>query len=426
MTNAPHGGGADRSAPRIVLVTGLGGAGRTTVAAATALVAGAPAARTLLLSTEEAGVLDPVLGARVPAGAPAEVAPGLWAARTDPDAEMLTLAAVLRERAGAFWQFTGAAPLDDDEVTPLPGAAEFALLRALRAATTGTWGAWETVVVDLPPLPAALRALALPEQAGRCLDRLLPPRKQAARALRPLLADLAGVPMPADGLYTAADGFRRELAAVADVLRSARTSVRLVAEPGPLALEPLGTARAALALFGLRLEAVIANRVLPADGRDPLLARLSGEQQSALKALRACEVLELPHLGRSPRGSEDLAVLGAECAVPDGAATGTGDQDGAGGGPAGAPPGPSSAHVVDRLAADGRLHWRCALPGARKETLGLVRRGDELLLGVGPHRRAVTLPSALRRCHVVGAAYEEGVLSVRFEPDPAVWPARPS
>ncbi|MGG8408572.1 ArsA family ATPase, partial [Streptomyces sp. 12297] len=93
-------------------------------------------------------------------------------------------------------------------------------------------------------------------------------------------------------------------------------------------------------------------------------------------------------------------------------------------------PGPGTAaartpwDVEDLRAADGVLVWRVPLPGVTKDGLDLVRRGDELLLTAGPFRRIVSLPAALRRCTVSGAALRDGELSIRFTPDPALWPAR--
>ncbi|MYV67729.1 ArsA family ATPase, partial [Streptomyces sp. SID2131] len=81
--------------------------------------------------------------------------------------------------------------------------------------------------------------------------------------------------------------------------------------------------------------------------------------------------------------------------------------------------------VEDRREADGVLVWHLPLPGAVKEELSLVRRGDELLLTAGPFRRNLPLPGALRRCTVTGAGLVDGDLRVRFTPDPGLWPRTP-
>lgn len=459
---------------RTVLITGGGGAGRSTVAAATAVAASAGQGRRVLLLSADRGtgldaLLDTPLGAGAhasgpgtpePGGAGAGTAPvavggltavpvtgvpGLWAARTDPAGSCRRDALDLQDRLGSVLGLLGAAPLDPEEITELPGAEALALLRALRDAGAGT-AAWDVVVVDLPPVHAALAMLALPEQLRRYLGRLLPAERQAARALRPVLAQLAGVPMPAQRAYEAAGRADLELAAAQAVIEAAGTTVRLVAEPGPAAAEALRTARTGLALFGHRLEAVIANRILPAGSADPFFAGLAERRREHLKALDAeltedgIEVCELPHLGREPYGAGDLAALAAAArhATSDGAGSGHGPGNAPGDRPVntggliagldratGDGPAPPPWTVEDRLAADGHLVWRLPLPGARRDGLDLVRRGDELVLGAEGFRRIVPLPPALRRCTVAGAALREGALQVRFAPDPDLWPAAP-
>ncbi|MEV0599340.1 ArsA-related P-loop ATPase [Streptomyces sp. NPDC050315] len=394
---------------RTVLVTGPGGAGRTTVAAATALAAARRQQRVLFL-TLESGVPEAALGTPL-TGEPTEAAPGLWAARVDTADHFRREFLAFQERAEAALDLLGATPLDEDELTELPGAEIFALLHALRAAHEA--GAWDLVVVDLPPADRAVRLLALPEQARRGLRRLLPAERQAARALRPVLAQLAGVPMPAQKVYETAARWEHELAAVQAVIEDPGTSVRLVVEPGPAGAADLRTARAGLALFGHRLDAVLANRVLPTGSADPFLAGLSGQQQAALKELReefaGVPVHEVRHLGRDPQGLDELAELldGPAGETGEAGASGAADLTGT---------------VEDRLAEDGLLVWRLPLPGAVRDGLGLVRRGDELIITVGPFRRIRTLPSALRRCTVSGAGLRDGALHVRFSPDPDLWP----
>ncbi|MGW6743833.1 ArsA family ATPase [Streptomyces sp. NPDC055025] len=402
---------------RTVLVTGPGGAGRTTIAAATARAAARRGGRVLLLSADP---LDDLLGIPVGAG-PTGAGDGLWAARVDSGehfrAELLTL----QERAATALDLLGARRLAGEELTELPGSEQFALLHAVRRAAEGDW---DVLVVDLPPLRQALAVLALPEQLRRYLRRLLPRERQAARALRPMMAQLAGVPMPAQWLYEMADRRDAELAVVQSVVQDPMTTVRLVAEPGPTAAAALRTARTALALYGLRVDTLVPNRILPGDAAGPWLATLVAQQRKCLDEWYEEWAPEAPlypvgHLGRDPYGPDDLTLLGEGSGEDGGAGLATGLADGLDGpGPAAADPWP----VEDRLAEDNLLVWCLPLPGAVKSELSLVRRDDELLLTVGPFRRTVPLPSALRRCTVTGAALTDGVLRVRFTPDPALWP----
>ncbi|MFD7836791.1 ArsA family ATPase [Streptomyces sp. NPDC059761] len=411
---------------RILLITGPGGAGRTTVAAATAVAAARTGQRVLLLSADPGDHLAALVGERT--GEPVEAAPGLAAvpaagvlvARVDSGGEFREELVALQERGSALLGMVGARPLGAEELTELPGAEQFALLRALRraAAAPGT----DLVVVDLPPLHQAVATLALPAQLRRYLARLLPAERQAARALRPVLAQLAGVPMPAQWLYEAAARWDEELSAVQAVVEAADTSLRIVAEPGPGADAALRTGLLGLALEQLPVGAIVANRMVPQGSPDPWLAGLAAQQEKYATQWAGAEwggaesagdvpVLPLGHLGRDPAGPEDLIGLaGAEGLVPGAA----GDSR------------PRRAWVVeDRRADDGVLVWVVPLPGAHKRDLDLVRRGDELLLAAGPYRRIVPLPSALRRCTVSGAALAGGVLRIRFTPDPDLWPRRP-
>ncbi|MFI6032689.1 ArsA family ATPase [Streptomyces sp. NPDC051315] len=383
---------------RTLLITGPGGGGRTTIAAATALGAAGAGVKTLVLSADRADTLGAALGVRTGAG-PTRVAPCLTAWRPDAAAGFRDDLAGFQDRASTVLDLLGASRLDPEEVTPLPGAEELTLLRALRDAALAE--AHDLLVVDLPPTPQALALLALPEELRRYLRRLLPPERQAARALRPVLGRLAGVPMPAEWLYETTARWDMELAAVEAVLADRQTSVRLVAEPGPAGDDAVRDARLGLALRGLPVESLVANRVLPEEAADGgPLSGLVAQQRKFLGEWGDAHTVA--HLGRDPRGDDDLAALAAPGVNP--AAS------------------PIEWPVTDRLADDGVLVWDIPLPGAIRDDLDLIRRGDELVVTAGPFRRIVPLPSALRRCTVDGAALRDGRLRVRFAPDAALWP----
>ncbi|GAA4048301.1 ArsA family ATPase [Streptomyces shaanxiensis] len=388
---------------RTILITGPGGSGRTTIAAATALAAAREGTRTLVLGADRTDTLGAALGVRTGA-APTKVTENLAAWRPDAATGFRDDLAAFQERAASALDLLGASRLDPEEVTPLPGAEELALLRALRDAALAE--AHDLLVVDLPATPQALALLSLPEELRRYLRRLIPAERQAARALRPVLGRLAGVPMPAEWLYETAARWDVELAAVEAVVADRDTVVRLVAEPGPGGADAVRAAGLALALRGLRPDVLIANRVLPEAeaAAGSWLAGPVAQQRKVLEEWReeGHEVHDIAHLGRDPRGADDLAAL----AVP--AVNGTSST--------------VEWPVTDRLADDGVLVWSIPLPGAERDELDLIRRGDELVVTAGQFRRIVPLPSALRRCGVDGAALRDGELRIRFAPDPDLWP----
>ncbi|WP_369187052.1 ArsA family ATPase [Streptomyces sp. R08] len=385
---------------RTLLITGPGGSGRSTLAAATAQAAARTGTRTLVLGADRADTLGAALGVMTGA-APTQAAENLTAWRPDATESFRADLTAFQDRAATALELLGAARLDAEELTPLPGAEELALLRALRDAALSE--RYDLLVVDLPPTPHALALLALPEELRRYLRRLLPAERQAARALRPVLGRLAGVPMPSEWLYDTAGRWDVELAAVEAVLADRNTTVRLVAEPGPAGADAVRAAGLALALRGLRPDVLVANRVLPESVEDTWLAGLNAQQRKTLDEWQGTyDVRTVRHLGHDPRGTDDLAAL----AVP-----GTDEAGSAVEWP-----------VTDRLAEDGVLVWHIPLPGAIRDELDLIRRGDELVVTVGRFRRIVPLPSALRRCTVASAALREGELRIRFAPDPDLWP----
>ncbi|MDT0444074.1 ArsA family ATPase [Streptomyces johnsoniae] len=396
------------SGPRTLFVTGPGGDGATTVAAATALAAARAGTDTLLLSPAPEDRLAALLGAAPPPGGapdgPARVAPGLTAARIDRAAAFRTGVLAAQRRVRPALDLVGAAVLDDDELTELPGSGEAAVLGALHAAHAAA-DPPRLIVLDLPGAVDAVRLLALPGQLRRYLRRLLPQERRTARALHPLLAQLAGVPLPAAALLGAAEGWDAGLAALEALIAGPDTAARLVLDPTERSAAELRAARAGLALHGIAVESVVANRLVPVAPADAWAARLAARQESVLtafvRAARLPEPHRLPHLGAEP-GPAGLAAL----PLP--------------------PPGPplrAEPRLTDRRDADGLLVWRLPLPGADRAGLGLVRRGDELIVTAGPFRRALPLPAVLRRCTVAGAALaDDGALAVRFAPDPGRWP----
>ena len=406
---------------RVVLFTGKGGVGKTTLAASTAALLARSGRKALVVSTDPAHSLGDALEAEL-GGEPVELEPGLFAAHIDTRALLDESWGRLQGHLRTMLAGAGVDELVADELTVLPGVEDLLALGEVRRAAES--GPWEVVVVDCGPTAETLRLLGLPEAISGYLERLFPAHR---RAVRGLLAGLSGAgreTMSAwDHTIDALDGLAEELSALRAMLADhTRTSVRLVLTPERVVAAESRRTLTALALHGLRVDGLIANRVLPGPPpslRGPAarwLRERHTEQQGVLAELAGIGGVPLhtaDHTAAEPTGIPALLAIAAAL---------YGDTDPVAPGEATRPLLAVRRTAGSGTSIDSEFELVLRLPGAADGPLDLARVGDELAVAVGPVRRMVALPSVLRRCTVTGARLVDDDLCVVFTPDPATWP----
>lgn len=384
--------------PRVLLLTGKGGVGKTTLAAATAARSARDGHRTLVLSTDTAHSLGDAFEVAV-GGEPVEVDPGLWVLHVDTqrrfEESWLTLQRYLRSVLDA----AGIEPVSAEELTVLPGAEEVVALLELRRQVRS--GVWDTVVVDCAPTAETLRLLALPEALNWYMDRIFPTNRRLVGALRPVLTRAAGVPMPESEVFDAVERLHSDLADLHEILTGKHSSVRLVLTPERVVLAEARRTYTSLSLFGYQVDGVVANRIFPAGGGDAW-RRSWVEAQSDLLAEVEASFAGLPVWRSGYRASEPVG-LGALREVADDVYA----ESDALALPTGAEP-----FRLERDGAESVLV--VALPLIERADVDLARHGDDLIVTVGGFRRVVALPTALRGATVVGAKLLDGELRVRL------------
>ncbi len=386
---------------RIILFTGKGGVGKTTVAAGTAALSASAGLRTLVMSTDSAHSLADAFGVRV-GGDPTAVAPGLFVQQVDAQRRFEESWVEVQRYLLTVLDAAGVDPITAEELTVLPGAEEVLALLELRRQVLS--GPWDVVVVDCAPTAETLRLLALPEALGWYMDRVFPAERRIVKALRPVLSKAAGVPMPQDDVFDAVERLHRDLEQVQEILTGKETSVRLVLTPEHVVVAEARRSLTTLSLFGYQVDGVVANRVFPGEGADAWRSGWVASQSEVLRVVDesfvGLSVWRSAYQPSEPAGVEQLSAF---------AAAAYGDDDPL------APPDGEGPVTVRRTATGATL--RMALPFVDRTEVDLARHGDELVVTVGSYRRLLALPTALRQHRVAGARVVDGGLHVRFVPD---------
>jgi arsenite-transporting ATPase len=382
--------------PRIILYTGKGGVGKTSVAAATARRIGG---RTLVLSTDPAHSLAESLQLAV-GSEPTEVGGGVWAQQVQAQDELEQNWSAVQGWLGGVLAERGVERIAAEELTVPPGADElFSLLQLKRHAESGEWDA---IVVDCAPTGETLRLLSFPDAARWWLDRVMGRESALLSAARPIARAFLDLSLPDERVMEDVQRLVRNLIAMHELLRDAsRVTIRLVTTPDRMVVAEAMRTFTYLNLYGYLCDAVVVNRVFPPDVGEYFggWREVQSEQLELVESgFAPVPVLRAPYFEQEVMGAAMLDRLSG--ALFEGRDAG--------------------AVLHDRLAQelaleDGRAELRLDLPFVSKGDVALKKIGLELVVRVDGHRRTIVLPGALAGFKPTSAKLAEGSLVVGFE-----------
>ncbi|MEG3892098.1 MULTISPECIES: TRC40/GET3/ArsA family transport-energizing ATPase [unclassified Microcoleus] len=388
---------------RLILMTGKGGVGKTSVAAATGLRCAELGYKTLVLSTDPAHSLadsfDMELGhdSRL-------VKPNLWGAELDALRELEGNWGAVKRYITQVLRAQGLEGVQAEELAILPGMDEiFGLVRMKRHYDEGEF---DVLIIDSAPTGTALRLLSLPEVGGWYMRKFYKPLQGISAALRPLVEPIfrpiAGFSLPDKEVMDAPYEFYEQIEALEKVLTdNTVTSVRLVTNPEKMVIKESLRAHAYLSLYNVATDLVVANRIIPAEVTDPFFKRWKESQEQYRQEIHS-DFMPLP-VKEVPLYSEEMCGLAALERLKE---TLYKDED------------PSQVYYKENtikiVQENNQYSLELYLPGIAKDQIQLTKTGDELNVRIGNHRRNLVLPQALAALQPSGAKMEDDYLKIKF------------
>jgi arsenite-transporting ATPase len=391
---------------RVLLFTGKGGVGKTTVAAATAVRSAASGQRTLVMSTDPAHSLGDSFELEIGSD-PTQISELLWAQQIDAQERLEDNWREIQDYMIQLMNWAGTETIQAEELTVLPGLDEiFALIDVKTHVESGNYDA---LIVDCAPTAETLRLLSLPDVMQWYIERIFPVERRIVKTVRPIMSRVTTLPIAGDRVFDAVERLHRNLDAVKKILTDETTaSVRLVVNLEKMVIAEARRTYTYLGLFGYRVDAVVVNRVLPPDVTDPYFGKWKDIQAEHLltvhESFDPVPILSARLFDREMVGVSLLEEMGDEV---------YGDLD-----------------AADILYRDEPIRVRkrgtgyvmtMRLPFASRDDMDIHRRGDELFVRVGAYKRNLILPQSLKRMTVREANFAGDHLEILFgrEPRPA-------
>jgi len=388
-------------AMRLILFTGKGGVGKTTLAAATALLCAKKGYKTLVISTDAAHSLSDSYEIQL-ANKPTKIAANLFGREVNALEEIEKKWGDIQAYLSEFFASQGINSIEAEELSVFPGMEElFSLMEIRNYRKTKEF---EVIIVDCAPTGDTLRLLSAPEITNWYLKHIFPIQRTAAKAVRPVASRLLPFPFPEDNLFEAMKKLTLQLAEMKEILEdSNKTSIRLIINAEKMVIKEAQRAYTFFNLFGFSVDGVIINRMIPREVEDPYFEQWKSIQESYRHLIEEIfsplPLFSLPLFDREILGLKLLEKI-ADAVY--------GGQD------------PARVFFAQKpiriLKENGKYVLSLHLPFLEKADIDLSQKGEELIIKAGAFKRNILLPRVLLHSSIQGAKFEGDQLHISFAP----------
>ena len=391
---------APPSDTRIILFTGKGGVGKTSVSAATAMRSAQHGHNTLIMSTDAAHSLSDAFD--LPIGSqPTPIVDRLWGLEIDLNEQISRHWGAIHSFLAQFMRHRGINSIVADELAIMPGMEEIFSLLSVKyyAHDPG----FDVVIVDCAPTADTARLLAIPDIARWYMEKIFHIERVVVRTVRPVAQWLIDAPLPSEAVYDSVELLYKQILGVKELLVDRdKTSIRMVLNPEKMVIKEAQRAYTFLSLFDFGIDAVVVNRLLPEEVTDPYYRKWKEIQAQHMTLVRESfsplPILTAPLWDQEIVGPRLLADMARVIYQ---------DQD------------PTQVFYrgkpVRIITEDGHYVMEIPMPFASREELETWIKGDELVIKYKNFKRNLILPRALAKQQLGRAEFRDQALRLYFE-----------
>ena len=389
---------------RILIYTGKGGVGKTSIAAATAVRLSKAGRKTLIMSTDQAHSLGDSLCMDLGAE-PLEVFPGLDAVEIDPSRESRRAWGTLQDYLRQLISQKANGGIEADEVLLFPGLEELCSL--IRILDVYEEGKYDAVVVDCAPTGETLALLRYPERLSVLADRLLPMIRGVTSVFGGLISRRTSVPKPRDMVFAEFDALVKRLNALQKILRDREvTSLRIVTTPERIVLEEARRSFTWMCEYDFGVDAVCVNKIYPVEAMRGYFGGWNEMQKESLQITKESfpgrKHFYLYLQEEEIRGRDLLEKAAKELYAGEDPAEVFCKEE---------------AFRLDYDPHSGIRTLVISLPYADEKEIRAEKAGDDLILYVRNEVRRLRLPDLLCRRRLAGQTFGDGKLELAFALD---------
>lgn len=384
---------------RIILYTGKGGVGKTSIAAATAVQAARLGYKTLVLSTDSAHSLADSLDQEI-GYSPVRIQENLYVQEIDVNVELKQNYQVIQRFFTNYLRRQGFDKVVAEEFAIFPGMEE--LFSLLKVKEYYDKGSYDVVIIDCAPTGSTVRMLSFPDAIRWYMNKFFHIERKIMKTIRPIAERVMKVPLPNDEVYFSIEDLYLKIQEMNNILtNNTITSIRLIINPEKMVIKESQRAYTYLNLFGFCVDSVIANRILPKDLSNTYLEKWLSIQDKYLRIAEECfsplPIYQAKMFDQEMVGIELLSQMAEDIFQGEDPVRILAD-----------------GRPIEILPQGARHLLRIRFPSLKKEDFDLWLKGEELIVKAGPYKRNILLPGSLASLTIKEANYVHDCLEVIF------------